>query len=162
MPLGRQRQRGGEPAEVPASRHRADEDGIVEGMILHPHPVAENRSAGQRRRGVDSEHGNGHVEALADVRQQAARERRLSRAGGAGEPDRVRVPGSLERQSGKFATLAAASFSGGEQAGESAPVTRDGGFEQTLGIGAPVAVAHGVETRSMSAPIERRRPARSS
>ena len=52
-----QRLRGGpgEPAEVAAAGHRADVDVGVERVVLHPHPVTEQRAAGERRRRVDGE-----------------------------------------------------------------------------------------------------------
>ena len=49
----RHRGRRREPAGVPARRHRADEHARVAGVGLHPHAVAEERAAGDRRRGID-------------------------------------------------------------------------------------------------------------
>ena len=55
-----QRLRGGhrQPAEVAAGRHRPDVGAGVEGVCLHPHPVAEQRPAGERRARIDGEHAH--------------------------------------------------------------------------------------------------------
>src|SRR5262249_51183684 len=54
----RLRHGGGQPAEVPAGCHGPDEHAIVGGVVLHPHPVAEQRSARERRRRVDGQHAD--------------------------------------------------------------------------------------------------------
>ena len=54
----RLRRRPGQAAEVPAGGHRADVDAAVGRVVLHPHPVAEQRAAGERRRRVDREHAD--------------------------------------------------------------------------------------------------------
>ena len=48
----------GQAAQVPAAGHGPDEDPVVGGVVLHPHPVAEQRAAGERRRRVDGEHAD--------------------------------------------------------------------------------------------------------
>ena len=63
----------GETSEVATRRHRTDEHARVGGVVLHPHPVAEDRAAGERRRRVDREHRRLEIEAaqvpmIADVR----------------------------------------------------------------------------------------------
>ena len=50
-------------AEVTAGRHRTDEHPGVGGVVLHAHPVAQDRAAGERRRRVDGQHG--HLDVLA-------------------------------------------------------------------------------------------------
>ena len=56
---GRGAGRRGETAGVAARGHRADEDVGVLGVGLHPDPVAEQRAAGDRRRRVDRDDGDG-------------------------------------------------------------------------------------------------------
>ena len=53
---GRLRGGHGQTAEVAAGGHRADEDVVVEGVVAHPHPVAQDGTTGERRRRVDGEH----------------------------------------------------------------------------------------------------------
>ena len=48
-----------EPAGMAARGHRADEDVGVPGVGLHPDPVAEQRAAGDRARGIDRDHRHG-------------------------------------------------------------------------------------------------------
>ena len=48
----------GQPAQVPAAGHRPDEHPAVGRVILHPHPVTEQRAAGERRGRVDREHAD--------------------------------------------------------------------------------------------------------
>ena len=52
------RGRRGQPAEVAAGGHRPDEHAGVGRVVLHPHPVAEQRPAGERRGRVDREHAD--------------------------------------------------------------------------------------------------------
>ena len=61
----RLRGRPGQPAEVAARGHRPDVDVAVERVVLHPHPVAEQRAAGERRRRVDREHADPLARACA-------------------------------------------------------------------------------------------------
>ena len=46
----------GQPAEMAPRRHGPDEDTGVEGVVLHPHAVTEDGTAGERRRRVDRQH----------------------------------------------------------------------------------------------------------
>src|SRR5207247_2948841 len=46
----------GEPAEVAARAHRADEDALVEEVVGEADPVAEERARAERARGVDRDH----------------------------------------------------------------------------------------------------------
>ena len=66
----RLRRGAGQPAEVAARGHRADEHAGVGGVVLHAHAVAEQRAAGERRRRVDGQ----HADPLA--RARAARDER--------------------------------------------------------------------------------------
>ena len=52
------RGRPGQPAEVAAGGHRADEDAGVGGVVPHPHPVAEQGAAGERRGRVHRQHAD--------------------------------------------------------------------------------------------------------
>ena len=87
----RLRHGGRQPAELAARGHRADEHALVGGVVLHPHPVAEQRAAGERRGRVDRQ----HADPLARRPQRGderRRRRRLADAGRPGEPDDLRVP----------------------------------------------------------------------
>ena len=55
---GRLRGGHGQAAQVAPGGHRADEDVVVEGVVAHAHPVAQDGAAGERRRRVDGQHGH--------------------------------------------------------------------------------------------------------
>ena len=93
----RLRRRPGQPAEVAAAGHRADEDPVVGGVVLHAHPVAEQRPAGERRARVDREHADPHP-ATAVRRHQRAGRGRLADARRPGQPDDPGVPGPRREQ----------------------------------------------------------------
>ncbi len=101
-----------QPAEVAARGHRADEHALVGGVLLHPDAVAEQRPAGERRRGIDGEDARPAGRARAARRSSAAvvvdlptpgdpvmpmtlarpdvgRERRASARGTSGEPSSI-------------------------------------------------------------------------
>jgi len=88
----RLRCRRGEPAELPAAAHRPDEHPVVGGVLLHPHPVAEQRAAGERGRRVDGEHRDPAALALLI---NARAERAHQRAGDGGLP-RARRAGQAD------------------------------------------------------------------
>ena len=88
----RLRRRPGQPAEVTARGHRADVDAGVGRVVLHPHPVAEQRAAGERRRRVDREHAD-PLAGLAQRGDQRGGRRRLADAGRAGDADDLGVAG---------------------------------------------------------------------
>ena len=48
----------GQAAQVAAGGHGADVDARVGGVLRHPHPVAEQRAAGERRGRVDGQHAD--------------------------------------------------------------------------------------------------------
>ena len=75
-----------------AGGHRADVDVAVEGVVLHPHPVAEQRAAGERRGRVDREHAD-PLALLAELGHQRVGRGRLAHAGRAGDADDLRVAG---------------------------------------------------------------------
>ena len=87
----RRRQR--ETSEVPPRGHRTDEHPGVGGVVLHPHPVAEDRPARERRRRVDGEHGDGTA-AGPELGDDRTRERALAcaRVRRSGPPCRRRRP----------------------------------------------------------------------
>ena len=60
----------GEPAEVAARRHRADEHARVEEVVGEPDPVAEQRALGERARRVDRDDADGRP-CRADVADAA-------------------------------------------------------------------------------------------
>ncbi len=75
---GRRRGRG-QTAGMAARRHRADEHVAVAGIGLHPNPVAEQRTAGDRARRIDRDDRH-RPAGLPDLRDQRGDERRLARA----------------------------------------------------------------------------------
>ena len=89
-----------QPAERAAVGHRADEDAGVEEVLGQADAVAEQRAVGERRRRVDREHGDLAVLRAAQLGQRAD-ERRLARAGRAGEPDDRRVARCAGRPRGR-------------------------------------------------------------
>ena len=109
----------------------------VGGVVLHPHPVAEDRAAGERRRRVDGQHG--HLDVLEPRRWpiERARQRRLAGAGRAGEPDRVgrrRRSGYASRPT--VAGLVAAALDQRQQAGQRRPIAGARGVEQLRRVAA--------------------------
>ncbi len=118
-----------EPAEVAACRHRTNEHPGVGCMVLHPYPVAENRTAGERRRGIDRKDGDLQLE-RTEMLDDRRGERRLAGSGRPGEPDRVTGPGPRVRQSTDLAGLVVAALDERQQASESAAVAIEGGLEE--------------------------------
>src|SRR5262245_1822552 len=82
---GRQRQ----SAEVTTGGHRPDEHALVGGVVLHADAVAEDGPAGERAAGVDGQDADLGAGG-ADEADELVRQRRLARAGCAGDADRVR------------------------------------------------------------------------
>ena len=68
----------GQPSEMPAGCHAADEYAGIPRVRLHPYAVAENRAAAERARGIDSDNAYG-LPRGADFRRQSIDERRLDR-----------------------------------------------------------------------------------
>src|SRR5690606_19479084 len=77
-----------EPAERASARHGADEDPLVEGDVVHPDTVAEERAAGEGRGWVDGDDGDG-LAAGAEGAGERGGQRRLPRARRAGQADAV-------------------------------------------------------------------------
>ena len=124
----------GQPAEVAAGGHRADEHAGVGGVVLHADPVAEDRPAGERRRGVDSEHGDLLAEG-PQVAHERRRERALAGARRAGHTERVGLPGQRRRQPADLAGVLAAALDERQQTGLGRAVTVGGGGEELPGDG---------------------------
>ena len=83
-------------AQTAARGHAADEDALVAGQVAHPHPVAQQRAAGERATGVHGDDADAPAAPPEDLGQfvnQAA----LAGAGRAGDADDVGVArGSIE------------------------------------------------------------------
>ena len=86
------RGRACQAARMTAAGHRPDEDPIVERSLLHPDPVAENRAAGERARGVDGDDRDAHL-SLAIQAREPIHERGLATTGRSGDTDDVGLPG---------------------------------------------------------------------
>ena len=93
-----------QPAEVAAGGHRPDVDPGVQRVRLHPHPVAEQGTAGERRARIDGQHADPPA-LLAQRGDQRGRRGGLAHPGRTGqaddlrpgrcrEPGRGRAPGS--------------------------------------------------------------------
>ena len=87
--LRRGARRGREAAQALSRRHRADEDAAVGRVGVDPRAVAEQRAARALRRRIDGEHAD-RPAALAPDAHERAQQRRLARAGRAGDADDVR------------------------------------------------------------------------
>ncbi len=85
----RLRRGGGQPAQVPTGRHRPDVDAWVGRVVLHPDPVAEDRSAGERAGRVDGQHADPFA-GRSQRPYQLVCGGRLADAGRAGQADRPR------------------------------------------------------------------------
>ncbi len=94
----RLRRRPGQSTQMTARRHRADEDPGVGRVVLHPHPVTQQRATGERRRRIDRQ----YADPLARCpvrRDERRRGGRLAHAGRSGDPDDVR-PAGVRRERG--------------------------------------------------------------
>ncbi len=83
--------RAREPAEVPARRHRADEDAGVEPERLHAYAVAEDGAARERARRVNGDDADA-LAARAVEPGELVHERRLPRPGRARDADDEAAP----------------------------------------------------------------------
>src|SRR4029077_13715673 len=86
------RRRAREPARMPATRHRADEDALIEETLAHPDTVAEDRAAAERARRIDGDDRD-TGRALAVDAGESIDECRLAAARRARDPDRLRPAG---------------------------------------------------------------------
>ena len=94
----------GEPAEVSARAHRADEDLRVEEVVGEANPVAEQGAVGERARGVDRDHADRRAR-FADVADERRDQGRLADPGRAGDADgvgsarvRINLPDEVVRE----------------------------------------------------------------
>jgi hypothetical protein len=79
-----------QPAEMTASRDRTDEHPLIGEMLLHPNPVAEDRAARVRARGIDRKHRDA-LALLAIEPNQPIDQGALARAGRARHADHIGV-----------------------------------------------------------------------
>ena len=87
----------GQSAQAAARGHGADEDARIAAQVTHPHPVAQQRAAGEGAGGVHGHDAHG-VAALAVGLGQRVDQRGLAGAGRAGNADDVRLAGApIER-----------------------------------------------------------------
>ena len=118
----RLRRREREPTEMTARRHRADEHAGIRGVPLHPHPVAEDRTAAERAARIDREHADLEL-VLAHARDERVGEGRLAGARRAGDPDRPRAP-RVRMQAAHYRTRTlAALLDERQQLGRRDPIT---------------------------------------
>ena len=120
----------GQASERAARGHRADEHVWIAGQVAHPHPVAEQRAAGEGTGRVHGHDGDAFPRLLAVIQCQLVDERGFSRSGRAGHSDQVRPPGV-----GKEGIQGGAAFGGvvlhlGQQAGERQAVAGKSGVNQ--------------------------------
>jgi hypothetical protein len=103
-------------------------------VVLHPHAVAEDRPAGERRRRVDREDGDARDPRIARDPQQRAGQSRLSRARGAGDAERVRLTAEWVREPADLARRRAALLDQRQQARERPPVAAARGIDERFDI----------------------------
>ena len=89
----RLQRRLGEPAEMPARAHRADEDARVEEVVAEADAVAEQRALRERRSTGRPRSTPTLCSAAADVADERADQRRLADARRAGDADGVAAAG---------------------------------------------------------------------
>ena len=82
----------GQPAEVPARPHRADEHAGIEEVVDEADPVAEQRALRERARRIDRDDADRQLEA-PNVPDERSDQRGLADARRAGDTDRERGPG---------------------------------------------------------------------
>ena len=82
----------GQPAQVPAGGHGADEHALVEGMGLHADAVAEDRAAGEGRRGIDGDDADRAPLARGDARSSGRRASTCRTPGGPVTPRTIALP----------------------------------------------------------------------
>src|SRR5436190_180217 len=81
---------------MPARGHTPDEHAGVPRMRLHADPIAEDRAAGERARGIHCDDADG-LAAAAQLRDQAIDERALPRSGRSGDADDIGPAGLSEQ-----------------------------------------------------------------
>ncbi len=125
----RLRGRPGQPTEMPSGGQRADVDAGVGGVLLHAHPVPEQRAAAERGRRVDGQDADPQVTG-AERADKSGRRGRLAHPGGAGEADHLRPPGAWRQQGHDLPQLRGGVLHQGDQPGERPWGAGNGGVHQ--------------------------------
>ena len=110
------------PPRCPRDGHRADVDARVGGVVLHPHPVAEQRAAGERRGRVDREHADPLVPAAVRRRPAPTVVVDLPTPGEPVSPITCGVPGVRRERRHDLAQLRRGVLDQGDQPGDAAMV----------------------------------------
>jgi len=105
-----------EPAQPAAGAHRADEHVHIADGGGHPDPVAQHRSAGVRRRGIDRDDAD-RVAAVAVGGRELVDQRRLPRTRTAGDPDHRGVAGMRVKPGDQIAVAGRAVLDPGDDSG---------------------------------------------
>ena len=96
--------RAGEAAQMPAARHRSNEDGFVGEVLGQPDAIAEQRAVRKRRARIDRDDADALAE-LSRLAHQSGRKRRLSDARRPGQADRHCAPGPLVERANELGAL---------------------------------------------------------
>ncbi len=131
---------GGQATQVAAGGHRPDEDLLVEGVVLHPDPVAQDGAAGEGRRRVDGQYGHpvGAVEPPGPgLGDQPVGQRRLAGPGGAGDAHRVAGARGAVGVGGHGPGTVPPLLDERQEPGQGHPVAGQRGGEQGGGVGVP-------------------------
>jgi hypothetical protein len=124
---------GGQAAEVPARGHRSDVDAGVGGVLLHPHPVAQDGAAREGARRVDRQHR--HPLALgAEGRDQGRGGGGLADARGARQSDHLGGAGAGRERRRHVAHLGAAVFHGGDESSQRPRVAVGGATRERVDV----------------------------
>ena len=86
--------RAGQPAEMPSRRHAADEHAAVEGVPLHPYPVAEDGAPAERAARIHGDDPHSLAPPPPPLDEPVG-DGALPRPGRPGHPDDVSVPDPL-------------------------------------------------------------------
>src|SRR5690606_38435047 len=113
----------------PARGERPDEDALVGVPAGHPDPVAEDRPAGERARGVDRDHGDAPA-LLAPAGDERVGERRLAAARRAGDAYHGGPAGAGAQEPQELGAALAALLDEGDHAGQRTLVARVGALQQ--------------------------------
>ncbi len=116
-----------EAACVPARCHRADEDGVIVRVSLHPDAIPQQGATGDRAGWIHGDHRDGPV-CPTHLRDECGDEGRLARAGRAGDPDEVGSTGHrIEPAQCRLGDRAAV-LDRGQQPRQRQPVSGDRGI----------------------------------
>ncbi len=123
----------GDAPEVAATGHRPHVDAGIADVVLHPDPVAEDRSSRERAGRIDGEDRH-FVAVSTDQRDELVGEGALAGAGGTGESDHVGVPGARIQLAEEFLGSGASIFDEADQPGQGASISIQGTFEELVRI----------------------------